>query len=184
MSQRQYAARVDVSHVYINRLVRQGKIPADADGRIDPAEADAAIAALREPARPLRRADPARPVGPAREVAAATPSGAGRPIDSPALPHDGDLSTVLLKSRLKTEIERGKLLEIKAKVEAGKYVDVDEVRVAAFNKGRAVRDNLLNIPGRLAALVAAESDERRCHDLIDAEIKAALKVLAGDIGEA
>ncbi len=62
-------------------------------------------------------------------------------------------------------------------------MDADGVRVAAFNKGRTVRDNLLNIPGRLAAVVAAETDERKCFELIDSEIKAALKVLAGDTGD-
>ncbi len=46
-----------------------------------------------------------------------------------------------------------------------------------------MRDNLLNIPGRLAAVVAAETDERKCFELIDSEIKAALKVLAGDAGD-
>lgn len=51
--------------------------------------------------------------------------------------------------------------------------------MAAFNKARTVRDNLLNIPGRLAPLVAAESDERRCFALIDQEIRQALVELTG-----
>jgi hypothetical protein len=97
------------------------------------------------------------------------------------LPRDSgsDLPTLLLKTRIKSEVVRARLLEIKAKVEAGRYVDADEVKVAAFNKARVVRDNLLNIPGRLASLVAAESDERRCFALIDAEIRQALEELTG-----
>ena len=46
MSQRRYAARIGVSHVYIGRLIRQGKLPADEHGKVDPVEADAALAAI------------------------------------------------------------------------------------------------------------------------------------------
>ena len=91
----------------------------------------------------------------------------------------GDLPSLLLKTRIKSEIERAKLLEIKAKVEAGKFVDADDVERAAINMGRSVREGLLNIPGRLAA----EDDERNCFELIDSEIKAALRVLTGDMGD-
>lgn len=176
ISQRRYATRVGVSHVYINRLVREGKLPADAEGRVDPDEADRVLAAFREPARSSRRT--------ARDTGVRVPDAESRPRPSAAtgLPERGDLPTLLLKTRIKSEVERAKLLELKAKVETGKYVDADEVRVAAFNQGRIVRDNLLNVAGRLAAVVAAESNERRCFDLIDEEIRQAIVALTG--GEA
>ena len=169
MSQRRYAARIGVSHVYIGRLIRQGKLPADEHGKVDPVEADAALAAMREPARPQRRAGPAKtPSG----DAAAVGNNAFANGPAPVAPRrGGDLPTLLLKTRIKSEAERAKLLEIKAKVEAGKYVDADEVKVAAFNKARVVRDNLLNIPGRLAPLTAGSSDARVCFRLMDTEIR-------------
>ena len=86
----------------------------------------------------------------------------------------------MLKTRIKSEVERARLLEIKAKVEAGKYVEADKVRVAAFNKARIVRDNLLNIPGRLAPLMAGESDTRACFRLMDTEIRRVLAELTGE----
>ena len=64
-------------------------------------------------------------------------------------------------------------------MEAGKYVDADEVKVAAFNKARIVRDGLLNIPDRLAALLAAESDEHKVHKLLASEIRAVLEEQSG-----
>ena len=64
-------------------------------------------------------------------------------------------------------------------MEAGKYVDADDVKVAAFNKARVVRDSLLNIPERLAAVLAAEGDERRVHQIMVAEIRAACEELTG-----
>ena len=180
MSQRRYAARIGVSHVYINRLVHEGKLPTDAKGKIDPGEADAVLAAMREPARPQRRTLVSEAAARSGSATPTVPAG-NTPV--PSLRGDGDLPTMLLKTRIKSEVGRANLLEIKSKVEAGKYVDVDEVRAAAFNRGRAVRDNLLNIAGRLAAVTAAESDERKCFELIDAEIKAALEILTQDIGD-
>jgi len=61
-------------------------------------------------------------------------------------------------------------------------VDADDVKVAAFNRARVVRDALLNIPERLAAVLAAETDEQRVHGMLTAEIRAACEELSGDSG--
>ena len=178
LSARRYAQRIGVSGSYISRLVRDGKLPTDEGGRVDPDEADRILAALREPARPARRTLPQRSPAPATPplspgpVSSIAPSG----VSSPG---GADLPTLLLRARTKTEVEKGKLLELKAKVEAGKFVDADEVKVAAFNKARIIRDALINIASRLAPLVAAESDERTCFELIDREVRQALEDLAG-----
>lgn len=71
------------------------------------------------------------------------------------------------------------MLELKAKVEAGRYVDADAVRVAAFNKARTTRDNLLNIPDRLSGALAAESDAHKVHAMLAAKIRQALEGLTG-----
>jgi hypothetical protein len=183
ITQSEWARRHGFSRQYVSRLVRQGVLRL-VDGRIDPAAADAALAARREPARPPRRA--AQPAPEPRPAAAPDwlpePSPTAARADPPlSLPAGGagDLSTLLLKTRIKSEVERGRLLELKAKVEAGKYVDADEVKVAAFNRGRAVREALLNIPDRLAAVLAAESDGSKVHALLAAEIRQALEELTG-----
>lgn len=162
VSQAEYARLRGVSRQYVGQMVAKSVIRLTGR-KVDTDQADAALAAVREPVRPERRG----------EAPAAAP-------DVPALPRSGgDLPTLLLKTRIKSEVERAKLLEIKAKVEAGKYVDADDVKVAAFNKARVVRDALLNIPERLAAVLAAESDARRVHQLMVAEIRSALEELTG-----
>ena len=165
VSQAEYARLRGVSRQYVGQMVAKGVI--SLTGRkVDTDQADTALAAVREPVRPERRG----------EAPAAAP-------DVPALPRSGgDLPTLLLKTRIKSEVERAKLLEIKAKVETGKYVDADDVKVAAFNKARVVRDALLNIPERLAAVLAAESDKQRVHGMMTSEIRAALEELSGDSG--
>ncbi len=170
VSQAEWARRHGFSRQYVSKLIATGVIRL-VDGKIDPELADHALAARREPARPARRSPAADLSAPAPRK----PSSLGEPTEFIG----SDLPTLLLRARTKSEVEKGKLLELKAKVEAGKFVDVDEVNTAAFNKARVVRDALLNIAARLAPLVAAESDERACFDLIDREIRQALEELAG-----
>lgn len=74
---------------------------------------------------------------------------------------------------VKVERERLKLAE-----EAGKLVDVAQVRAAAFRTGRVVRDALLVLPDRLAARLAAETDAERVRILLEAEVRVALTALA------
>ena len=165
VSQAEYARQRGVSRQYVGQMVAKGVI--GLSGRkVDTEQADAALAAFREPARPERRVKPAPQVS--------------TPVVLPTMAFPataGDLPTLLLKSRIKSEVERAKLLEIKARVEAGKYVAVDDVKAAAFNRARVVRDALLNIPERLAAMLAAEGDERRVHQILVTEIRAALEEL-------
>jgi hypothetical protein len=89
-----------------------------------------------------------------------------------------NLSTLLLKSRIKTEVERGRLLEAKAKAETGKLVSADEVKIAAFRRARIVRDGMLNLPDRLAAILAAEHDATKVHTLLTTEIRTVLVELS------
>jgi len=58
ISQREYARRKGWTSPYINKLVKQGKIPNEG-GKIDPEKADAALAANRvAPARPKQQPGP------------------------------------------------------------------------------------------------------------------------------
>ncbi|HFB98051.1 MAG TPA: hypothetical protein ENJ62_02830 [Bryobacterales bacterium] len=177
ISQSEYARRRGVSRQYVSRLVKEGVIRLK-NGKVDPAQADAALAARRDPARPLRRKKPKTDT---KRTSQAATQDSSVSVDAATLPGSaaGDLPKMLLKTRIKSELEKGKLLEIKARVEAGKYVDADEVKVAAFNKARIVCDGLLNIPDRLAALLAAESDEHKVHKLLASEIRAVLEELSG-----
>jgi hypothetical protein len=177
ISQSEYARQRGVSRQYVSRLVRQGVIALE-NGKVDPVKADAALAARRDPARPMRRKQVNTEVQRAAET---RPQDAAVSTDTVQLPGSGggDLPKMLLKTRIKSELEKGKLLEIKARVEAGKYVDADEVKVAAFNRARIVRDGLLNIPDRMASLLAAESNEHKVHELLTQEIRTALEELTG-----
>ena len=172
ITQAEWARRHGFSRQYVGRLVKRGVIQL-INGKVDPAAADVALEALRDPARPRRRKAPRRPEPDAVRAADLSRD------EALSLPQGGDLPTLLLRTRIKSEVERSRLLEIKAKVEAGKFVDADEVKAAAFNRARVVRDSLLNIPDRLAAVIAAEADATTIHALLSTEIRQALEELTG-----
>jgi multidrug efflux pump subunit AcrA (membrane-fusion protein) len=123
-------------------------------GLVDVEQADAAIAALRDPNQPQRR----------KNTSDVT-----------------ELSTLLLKTRIKNEMERGKLLEARAKAEIGELVSVEDVKVAAFNKARIVRDSLMNIPDRVSSLLASIDDAHKIHEVLLQEIRTALEELSRDV---
>ena len=65
----------------------------------------------------------------------------------------------------------------------GKLLPKDEVEMAAFDMARQVRDRMLNIPSRVSAMLAAETDAARCYQILDNEIREALTGLADSISE-
>ena len=160
MSQKAYAQSIGVSKQYINKLVRSGALPTQ-NSRIDPDVADGVIQAQRELVCPLRRN-----TTPPEVSAVSSPLGQS--------PRQGistaELPTLLLKTRIKSETEKAKLLEIKAKVEAGKYIDRDEAETQIFKHFRPLRDNLLTIPDRLDAELAATNDRHIVHKILYNEI--------------
>ncbi len=70
------------------------------------------------------------------------------------------------------------LRKLEYEEKSGKLVDAETVKLAAFNKARAVRDTLLNIPDRIAPILAAEADEAAVNKILATEIRSALEDLA------
>ena len=155
VSQYEWAKRSGFSKQYANRLVKAGRIRL-VGGKVDIDEANATLASTKNPSRvEMRR----------------------------GVQNVSDFSTLLLKTRIKNEMEKGKILEAKAKAEVGELISVDEVRAAAYNKARIVRDNLLNIPDRVAAQLASIDDERKVHEVLMAEIRSVLETLSAENAE-
>ena len=82
------------------------------------------------------------------------------------------------KARAVREHYQARLAKLEYEERIGKLVSKDEVQVAAFNKFRQFRDRLMNIPERLASVVAAETDPAQVHSIITGEIRRALNDFA------
>jgi pyruvate/2-oxoglutarate dehydrogenase complex dihydrolipoamide acyltransferase (E2) component len=155
LSLRAYAKHRGVSLAAVQKAVHSGRITPNADGLIDSDRADAEWNAKTRPGQ--------------RRVAATT----REPAEAPAAGLD------YFRARAIRESYLARLAKIEFEERTAKLVSRDEVQVAAFTNGRTVRDNLLNIPDRLAATLAAETDSDRVHHLLSAEIRKALEELAG-----
>jgi hypothetical protein len=156
VSLRQYAKHRGVSHTAVEKAVKQGRIKLT-DGKVDVEAAD----------RDWRRNS--SPVNAPNRAARSLTGGDG-PTSGPTY----------AQSRAVRELYLARLAKIEFEERAAKLVSRDEVTVAAFTKARTVRDNLLNIPDRLAAMLAAESDPAEVHQILTDEIRKALIELSGD----
>lgn len=76
------------------------------------------------------------------------------------------------QSRTILEEYRAKMAQADYEEKIGTLVLGDTVKKQAFASAREARDRLMNIPDRVAGLVAAESNERACHEILMQEIRA------------
>jgi hypothetical protein len=162
LSLRAYAKHRGVSLAAVQKAIRSGRIATTSDGMIDSDQADAEWKAKTRPGQ--RRAE--RAPSATREQAEAPVSGG---LD-------------YFRARAIRENYLARLAKIEFEEKTAKLISRDEVQVAAFTKARTVRDNLLNIPDRLAATLAAEADPDKIHQTLTGEIRKALDELAGANG--
>ena len=162
------ARLLGVSRQAVHDLVKRGIISKDAAGLIDVAQAQAALA---------------NSVHPSSKTAAALQSTAPPPGTSPAAttpPENGQNVEVTsyhvaktLREAAEAQMARLKLAEMQG----------DVIRITAVQTQltvfATVRDALLQIPARMAPVLAAETDPVAVHNVLHAEIHQALQHLAG-----
>ncbi len=79
------------------------------------------------------------------------------------------------KARTGNEMIKFELARLELEEKKGSLVSADKVKKEQFLFARSIRDQLLNIPDRISALLAAEFDERSCHKMLLDQIRDALK---------
>jgi transcriptional regulator with XRE-family HTH domain len=84
----------------------------------------------------------------------------------------------LVQAQLEATRERTIGLRLANRLKRGRLVDAETARRDAFDCARAVRDAVLNIPDRVAAELAAETDPDRVHARLDDELRKALEAAA------
>jgi hypothetical protein len=155
ITQSEWARRQGFSKQYVNKLLKSGKIKL-VNGMIDEGVANSILTRTRDPNLPLQR------------------KGDG------TYEQRNDMHDLLVKTKLKNEIERGKLLEAKVKSETGELISAEKVRQAMFAKGRIIRDGMMNIPDRISSLLASENDAAKTHEILSREIREVLTELSRD----
>jgi phage terminase Nu1 subunit (DNA packaging protein) len=80
-----------------------------------------------------------------------------------------------IHSQARREEFKANITELEYLRQIGQLIPVEEVKTEWFRLSRLVRDGMLNIPARIADQLAAETDQRKIHDLLEAEIYQALE---------
>ena len=176
LSLRKYALHKGVSLRAVQKAIASGRIQTTSDGKIDPVSADALWERNTAP-RPTSA--PARTVPQSKLLPAARPERVADQSEAmaPELPVAiGGLD--YSRARTVSETYRARLHKLEYEERSGKLISRDEVEVAAFNRFRMFRDRMLNIPDRVAAVVAAESDAGNVHQTLSSEIRDALEEFA------
>ena len=187
MSIREYATHRGVSHVAVLKAIKSGRIMKEADGTIDPSKADAAWERNTNPAQ-QRKPDPAPvPVRPAPDPDKSVPQPkpptppVRQPTQRPAEPESGPSTAGMPNyqmSRAVRETYNAKLTRLDYEERTGKLLNAEDVAKEAFALARRVRDRLLNIPGRMASVLASETDSKAIELLLSQELRIALEELA------
>lgn len=86
------------------------------------------------------------------------------------------------EARTLNEKYKAAMAEIAYQKETGKLISAEDVEKEAFNAGRKIRDSCLAIADRCAALVAAESDQFRCKQILLKEITFIMENLSEKVG--
>ena len=167
LTQAEYAKHRDCSAVAVHKAVKAGRISL-IDGKIDPAVADIQWAQNTR-ARVTARPAPAAADAPAQPQAPLSGQDA-----SDARPGDEDY----WQSRSRREAAEASIAELKRDELTGELIRTEVVRAGMASILAATRDRLMQLPVRLAPVLAAESDQAKVHDLVREEIHAALSQLA------
>lgn len=157
ITQAEYARRRGCDPTSVRDAVRAGRITL-IEGKIDPAVADVQ----------WQRNTRTRAGTPANDANLSAP---------PAPTQTEPLGEDYWSSRARREKAEADLAELKLAEQRGELVRADAVRSAVSKRAAGLREALLQIPSRLAAVVAAETSQARCHELLEAELHQVLAQL-------
>lgn len=165
MTQAEYAKHRGVSGVAVHKAVKAGRI-STIDGKIDPHVAD-----IQWEKNTRARVAPPKPGNVSEAGASASPSA------GPDSPPDGKTEDYW-DARSRRETAEAAIAEMKEAEMRGLLIRADAVRSALATRISATRDALLQIPSRLAPVLAAESDMERVIEILEAELRQALSQLS------
>ena len=157
MSKAAYARKIGCTPRYIRQLCDDGIIK-PVDNKVDPEQADAAIAASRS----------------YRQLANSTINVDAVPAMNEELA-DRDYNALYLKSRALHEEEKARLAKLKADELAGAVLSADQVRLDFFDLAKTVANAILAVPDRLANELAATTEPERVHQALSAELRRCLE---------
>src|SRR5215831_17254892 len=100
-------------------------------------------------------------------------------IPTPELPLPGEIkSTAYAKARAGTQIYEALLKKLRYEERARNLTPTADVESARFTEFRTLREACFNIPSRISALLAVESDAARCQVILEDELRSVFTAYA------
>ena len=168
-TQKELAAALDMSQANVTKLKKQGM----------PVDSVAAAQAWRESRQNVAARKPAPPgltLAPAIDSMPIYPS---KSFDAARMPEYRDIPEEDHQAaRTRREIAEANLAEMREAEERGKLIQVSAIRATWAARIASTRDALLQIPSRLAPVLAAETDLAAVTLLLEDEIRQALAELS------
>ncbi len=171
ITQAEYARRRGVDPTSVRDAIKAGRITL-IDGKIDPDVADVQWARNSRARVRTGQEPPVR--NPTHPQTHGLPAGDDDPITAPRL-------LTYEEARRRRELAEAQKAELQLAELQGDLIRTADVRAAYAKRAAGLREALLQIPARLAAVVAAEGDQAKCHDILQGELHQVLaQVTEGD----
>lgn len=184
LSIRAYARHRGVSDTAVHKAIKAGRITPEADGTIDPANADRQWDRNTDATQQRETASKARPAPklavmpevPAVSTGAATAS-ANAPLSTGG--------TSLLQAKTANEVLKAQTNKVRLARLKGELVDRSQAIAHVFKLARTERDAWLNWPARISAQMAAKLGEKANLDPHDLHValEAAVREHLQELGE-
>lgn len=159
----EYAAHLGASKGYVTKLGHQGRlVEREINGKklVDVELTDRLI---------RNTTDMSKAGNGANAVPGRAPSSAIAPIAD-----GGRVDAIFRQAQAQERAYSAKLAELEYKKAIGELVSAADVQAELSRIFATFREAMQQIPNRLAAVLAAETDQARVHDALDVEIRSAL----------
>ncbi|MBY0237878.1 MAG: hypothetical protein K2X55_01040 [Burkholderiaceae bacterium] len=181
MGYREYARHRGVTLGAVQKAIREGRISATEEKKIDSVAADrdwgintdssrVAVNALAQRAQPMQLEIPAVAPGGARESDDDAEAKAG----SDCVAGTDRVANEYREHRSTRERYQALQQQLAYERDVGQLINVDEAKRIVYTSFRALRDAVMNVPARTKDLLAVESDPLACELLLERELAAAL----------
>jgi phage terminase Nu1 subunit (DNA packaging protein) len=160
----EYAAHIGASAPYVSKLKKQGRLVTREEGGKTIVDFELSDRLIRN----------TTDLGRAKNGSNAQP---GRAASAPIAPlaDVGRVDAIFRQAQAQERAFNAKLAELEYKKAIGELVSAADVRSVHSKRVASLREAILQIPARLAAVLAAESDQAKCHDVLQAELHAVLQ---------
>lgn len=158
-SQAEFARLMGVSRQAINALIRAQKIELGQDGKIDVELARVALANRTHPSAKTAQA-----------AMMAAPPGMLPPPLSAAPAANDDATTSYHVAKTLREATEARIAQLKLAEMRGELIRAADARANYARRAAALRESLQQLPDRLAAVLAAETDQAAIRDTLAIEI--------------